>query len=94
MKDKLESDVGEHSCSSACYLAVMSTDTQFMCRLIDWLNTAKCEKGTTIIRQHDSDPYEELDLRLAQIDGMTTRIFDLEKRLADAEAIITVAKSR
>lgn len=77
-----------------CYLAVMSTDTKFMCRLIDWLNDQSCEKGSTAIRHHDSDPFEELDFRLAQIDGMTARIFDLEKRLADAEAIVAVAKSR
>jgi hypothetical protein len=82
------------SVASHYYLAVMSTDTKFMCRLIDWLNNQSCENGSTVIRQHDSDPYEELDLRLAQIDGMTTRVFDLEKRLADAEAIVAVAKSR
>lgn len=32
--------------------------------------------------------YEELQLRLGQIDGMTERIFDLERRLADSEALI------
>jgi len=62
------------------YLAVWSTDSEFLCRLIDWLNTAKCEPGSTIIRQHDMDPFEELDLRMAQIEGMTVRIRDLERQ--------------
>ena len=65
--------------SNKPYLAVMSTDTKFMCKLIDWLNSAECEKGSTIIRTHDCDPYEELDLRMAQIEGMKQRIFNLEK---------------
>ena len=61
------------------YLAVKSTDSEFLCRLIDWLNAAKCKSGSTIIRQHDMDPFEELDLRMAQIEGMTIRIRDLER---------------
>lgn len=61
------------------YVAVRSTDKKFMGRLIDWLNNQPCENGSTVIRQHDNDPYEEMDLRLAQIDGLTTRIFDLER---------------
>lgn len=70
------------------YLAVMSTDAKFMCRLIDWLNTAKCDSGSTVIRQHDMDPYEELDLRMAQIEGMTERIRDLESDPAHTERML------
>jgi hypothetical protein len=65
---------------TSSFLAVASTDADFMCRLIDWLNDQDCEKGSTTIRVHDMDPYEELDLRLAQIEGMKQRIFDLEAR--------------
>lgn len=62
------------------YLAVMSSDSKFMLRLIDWLNAQKVDSNSTVIRVHDMDPYEELDLRLAQIEGMTIRIQDLERR--------------
>lgn len=62
------------------YLAVMSSDSKFMIRLIDWLNAQKVDANSTVIRVHDMDPYEELDLRMAQIEGMTERIQDLERR--------------
>ena len=67
------------------YIVVTSTDNDFMCELIKWLNTAKCEKDSTLIRfgHMDYDPLEELSLRMAQIEGMTTRIFDLEQELID-----------
>jgi len=73
----------DEEAASPYYLGVMSTDTEFIHRLIDWLNGQSCKKGSTALRLHDMDPFEELDLRLAQIGGMTTRIFDLEKQLAD-----------
>ena len=63
------------------YLAVKSTDNAFMIRLINWLNNQSVDTGSTIIRHHDDDPFEELDLRMSQIEGMTQRIFDLEDRL-------------
>ena len=62
------------------YLAVMSSDSKFMTRLIDWLNAQKVDANSTVIRVHDMDPYEELDLRMAQIEGMTVRIQDLENK--------------
>jgi hypothetical protein len=65
----------------ASYLAVHSTDTKFMCRLIDWLNSQPVEAGSTVIRVHDMDPYEEVDLLRAQIEGMTIRIRDLEEMI-------------
>ena len=33
-----------------------------MCRLIDWMNQATCEKDSTTIRVYDKDPQEEIDL--------------------------------
>lgn len=33
-----------------------------MCRLIDWMNQATCEKDSTMIRVYDKDPQEEIDL--------------------------------
>jgi len=57
--ERVEKQNDSGSGSSACYLTVMSTDTQFMCRLIDWLNTAKCEKGTTVIDCRHPDSYRD-----------------------------------
>lgn len=67
------------SAGTACYLAVHSTDGKFMCRLIDWLNKQDVAKGSTVVRVHDMDPYEEADLLRAQIEGMTIRIHDAER---------------
>lgn len=72
-------DVAEHSAAPPCYLAVHSTDGKFMCRLIDWLNNQDVAKGSTVIRVHDMDPCEEIDLLRAQIEGMTIRIHDAER---------------
>jgi hypothetical protein len=65
---------------SPTYLAVASTDADFMSRLIDFLDKEPCKADSTLVRVHDMDPYEELDLRLAQIEGMTVRIQDLERK--------------
>lgn len=65
------------------YLAIMSHDPKFMLKLIDWLNAQKVDSNSTVVRVHDMDPYEELDLRIAQIEGMTIRIQDLERKIAN-----------
>ena len=62
------------------YLAVRSTDGKFMHSLINWLNRQHVKKDSTIVRVHDTDPYEEVDLLRAQIEGMTTRINDVERK--------------
>lgn len=62
------------------YLAIMSYDPEFMLKLIGWLNAQKVDSNSTVVRVHDMDPYEELDLRIAQIEGMTERIQDLENK--------------
>lgn len=64
-------------------LTITTTDSNFMCRLIDWLNSQYCENNSTTIRHSDYNPFDELDLRLAQIEGMTIRINDLERELQD-----------
>jgi hypothetical protein len=61
-----------------CYLAVFSTDGKFMGRLVNWLNSQVVEEGSTIIRVHDMDPYEEVALLRAQIEGMKIRLHDAE----------------
>lgn len=66
------------------YLAVYSTDNKFMSNLIDWINNQTVAKDSTIVRLHDMDPYEEVDLLKAQIEGMTVRIYDLESKLNDS----------
>jgi hypothetical protein len=43
-------------------LLISSTDGKFMCRLIDWMNQATCEKDSTTIRVYGKDPQEEIDL--------------------------------
>jgi len=73
-KDKTENSVASH-----CYLAVCSSDAKFMGRLVNWLNAQSVEHGSTVIRVHDMDPYEEVDLLRAQIEGMTIRLHDAER---------------
>lgn len=63
------------------YLAVHSTDKKFMSSLIKWLSNQVVEKGSTVIRIHEFDPYEEVDLLRAQIEGMTIRLHDAEKKI-------------
>lgn len=72
-------DTDEGSAAPPCYLAVCSSDSRFMCRLIDWLNKQDVAKDSTVIRVHDMDPYEEVDRLRAQIEGMTIRIHDAER---------------
>ena len=68
------------------YLVVTSNDKTFMINLIDWLSKQSVNKDhNTVVRVSDMDPYEELDLRLAQIEGMTIRINDTEARVKDLE---------
>lgn len=63
------------------YICVRSTDSHFMANLIDYISKQDVKKDSTIVRVADMDPFEELDLRLAQIDGMTERIRDLEHEI-------------
>lgn len=65
--------------SDAHCLVICSTDGKLMCRLIDWLNEAVVEKESTLIRVHEMDPQEEIDLLRAQIEGMSIRIHDAER---------------
>ena len=69
----------ESSTETPCYLAVHSTDTKFMVRLIKWLADQDVKVGSTMIRVHDMDPYEEVDMLKGQIEGMTIRIHEAEK---------------
>lgn len=62
------------------YLAVHSTDKKFMSSLIEWLKNQAVEKGSTVVRIHEFDPYEEVDLLRAQIEGMTIRLHDAEDK--------------
>lgn len=63
------------------WIAVHSTDKKFMSSLIKWLSNQVVEKGSTVIRIHEFDPYEEVDLLRAQIEGMTIRLHDAEKKI-------------
>ena len=60
---------------------ICSSDTKFMSRLIKWLDSQEVKKDSTVIRVHDMDPYEEVDLLRAQIEGMTIRLHDAEQKL-------------
>ena len=65
-------------------ISVSSTDSEFMVRLMDWLANQTVEDGSTVVRVSDIDPYEEVDLLRAQIEGMTIRLQDAETRLEKA----------
>lgn len=64
----------------ACYVAVYSTDKEFMANLIKYLESQDTKEGT-VARLHDMDPYEEVDLLQAQIEGMKIRMYDAETKL-------------
>lgn len=62
------------------FLAISSSDNQFMHKLIDWLNEQTVKPDSTLIRVCDEDPVEKAELMEGQIEGMTIRIQDLERR--------------
>ena len=52
---------GSDKSQESTSLTIVSKDSAFMARLIDWLNKAVCKKGSTLLRHNDRDPREELD---------------------------------
>lgn len=65
------------------FICVNSSDTKFLVRLIDWLNSQKCEPNSTIVRVQSIDPFEEADYLRAQIEGMKIRMYDAENKVRE-----------
>lgn len=53
-----------------------------MCRLIDWMNQATCEKDSTMIRVYDKDPEEDADSKEKEIEELKERVHNLEEQIA------------
>lgn len=73
----------------ATHITVSSTDSMLMGRLFNWLEKQEVPEGSTVLRIHEHDPSEILELTQAQLEGVVIRMQDAERRVMELEAKAT-----